>query len=350
MNNEAERFEAVAHETSWLQSLVTKQTVFVAVLVLVISQALSWVGFFFARDALRERVHDHLDAVAMERLKRLDTFVSQQHERVALVASRTRLRQLIAQHTVNKVVDERFLDETQRILQDAKKSTQGFLGIWFANVEGRVITATDPEYLDRQFGDEVTFREGLKHQHLGIPYVASEKFQALLSAPATSSDGTLLGVVMVLADMRPLVNLLSDRTGLGRTGEVLVGTLEDGEVQFLLPPRQSDVTTSQAEVGPLVKAIHGDDGFEITEFSGRNALVRYLPAGYHSRDFRPWGLAAKMDVAEAYAPWCGCETSSSACSSRFWPWGCWSPTCSSGERCSLFAGWRMPPRGLLAVI
>ncbi len=284
-------------QTPWYRSLVTKQALFVAIVILVITQALSWVGFYFARNALRERVNHHLDSVAMERKARLLTFVRQEHERVALVASRTRFRELIELRKMGKIPKQDFLERTQRILNDAKKSTQGFLDIWFVDLNNQVIAATNPEYIGQKFAVD----PDRKREHLGIPEAFEDGYQAYLEAPAISAEGNPLGVVMVLADMKPLVDLLSDRTGLGKTGEVIVGTpYAKGGVKFLLPTRAGDFVAG--DVSHLEKAIQGKDGFDIGDFMGEEVLIRYLPVEYHPPEYRKWGLVAKMDVAEAYAP------------------------------------------------
>ncbi len=232
----------------------------------------------------------------------MQTFVAQQRERVSLVASRTRFRELIALRMSDGIERDEFERGTQRILQDAKQSTQGFLDIWFATPEGEVITATNTAYVGRQFGDSDEFREGLKREHLGIPQISGSRCSALLTAPARGPEGNVLGVVMVLADMSPLLRLLTDRTGLGETGEVVVGTMTGQRVQFLLPPRHGELTAAPEDVAPLVNAIRREDGFDITQFGGQEVLIRYLPVEFHPPDYKPWGLVAKMDVAEAYAP------------------------------------------------
>ncbi len=294
--------EDATDQPPWYRSMVFKQTIFVAIIVLVTSQALSWVGFVFARNALRERVHEHLGSVALERRARLMTFVSQQHERIALVASRTRFRELVTLHSKNEIEPDLFLSGTQRILRDAQRSTEGFRNICFADPSGRVITATDDINLDRNFSDDPDFLQGLKGAHVGVPKRVAGNLQAQITAPATNRDGDLLGVVIVMADMQPLVELLSDSTGLGETGEVLVGTMRESHVQFLIPGTRTDPYQHCEDVAPLVKAIRGEDGFDITDFSNEEVLIRFLPVDYQPRDYQPWGLVAKIDVDEAYAP------------------------------------------------
>lgn len=291
-----------ATTTPWHRSRVTKTAVFVAIVLFVMSQLLSWVGFYFARNAIRLRVNSHLDAVASERKARLHTFVNQQYERVSLVASRTQFRVLVAQNANQEIDPEKFRERTQRILEDAKASTVGFIDIWFANLAGEVITGTNLDGLSQNFDSAPEFQQGKLGQHLGVPQLRDGKYVAMLSAPATSREGELLGVVLVLADMTPLNALLTDRAGLGDTGEVIAGTIENGDVKYLLPPRSGESMVVASKVPALTAAISGENGFEIEPFDGSQALVRYLPVDYQPVNYRKWGLVAKMDVNEAYAP------------------------------------------------
>lgn len=303
------QFTDLSNKTPWSRSLITKQAIFVAVVVLVISQALSWVGFYFAREALRERVHHHLNAIGQERRARIQAFVHQQHERVALVASRTRFRELIEQYQTGKLVEQEFRAATSRILTDAIQSTEGFIDIRFANPQGIVITATSPQDIGENVKDVPAFEEGKLREHLGLPLKEEGRYRAVLSAPARTGKGKLLGVVMVNADMAPLVSLLSDQTGLGKTGEIIVGRLptkldetDSQIVTFLFPTRSKKITAEIVDVLPLNKAMSGSEGFEQTRFLGQNVLIQYLPINYNSPDNLHWGLIAKMDVSEAYAP------------------------------------------------
>ena len=283
-------------------SLVTKQALFIAVVVLATTQSLSWVGFYFARSALQERVADHLNTVAKERQSRLHTFVMQQHERVALVASRTRFRELLALHASGEISDEEMRAGTSRILIDAKESTSGFLDIWIADPTGKVITTTNDAYLGNNVASSPAFVQGRTEAFLDRPVREGNLTRAVLTAPATTPEGELLGVVMVSVDMEPLVDLLTDRTGLRRSGEVLVGTLNEGQVELLLPARSDDQVVDPTQVAPLAAAIEGQHGFEVTRFMGEQALVWFLPVDYHEVQGHSWGLAAKIDTAEAYAP------------------------------------------------
>ncbi len=281
-------------------SLRFKLTLFVAAIVVLTAGALSVASYVFARRILRAQIHDRLSVVANDRQKLLFGYVQQQQERVALVASRTRLRQLLEQFGASQLDAETFHAETRRILLDAQGSSPGLLAIWITDLNGRCITATGDEYLGKDFASTPEFVDGRKAARLRLVHDDEGRERALLAAPARGTNNRVVGVVMMRADAEPIMDLLADRAGLGETGVVLLGMRTDEKIQYLLVPdagtQSFDVPLSQAPT--MVAATEGRSGFQQTiDWRGVPVLAAYRPVGYDN-----WGLVTKMDVAEAYAP------------------------------------------------
>ena len=292
-------------------SILVKLALFVAVVIILSASAVSWTGYQFARNSLTEQIHQRLDTVARDRELMLSNYVSQQKERVSLVASRTQLRLNLKGHLTDPASVPEFYNRTQRILRDAKNSTpridgntREFLDIWITDPDGNVVASTNDDYLPKNFADQEDFTQGCKGEHLGTPHFADNRLVALLTAPA-NFDGSFLGVVMVLLDMSRLNKLLSETNNLGDTGEVRVGTLKDDKVHYLVPPTgngHSNIVAADS-VPAMVKAIQSEKaGSGIGQYDGKKVLVTWRQVAYQSREFQPWGMVVKMDAAEAYAP------------------------------------------------
>ncbi|MCK4776306.1 MAG: HAMP domain-containing protein, partial [Candidatus Krumholzibacteria bacterium] len=218
------------------------------------------------------------------------------------VASRTQLRKLIEEHVYGGLDAADIRPGTAAILRDAKQSTQGFVDIWIVGTDGRVITATDDSYLGRDFSDTADFQSGLFWPCLGEPDFVGGAPYATIATPAKTNDGRLLGVVMVLLDAAKLIELLTDSYGLGETGEILVATQSDDEIRYLIAPRDGAFVVDATRVPIMAAAIAGESGFESTSYHGVDVLARYSPIEYQPHEVQSWGLVAKMDAAEAYAP------------------------------------------------
>ena len=281
-------------------SIVWKLTLFVAALAVLIGGAFSGAGYIIARGILHGQIEDRLGIVAAGRQALLLNFIEQQKERMALITSRTRLRQLLAEQAGGKIADEEFRAESRKILLDAQKSTGGFLAIWIVSPEGKVLTATDDARLGADFADDPDFQRGRQERTLGVPHAEGAGFETIAAAPFPAADGQPHGVCMVLLDATPMIRLLADPSGLGKTGEVVIATRVGETIHYLLPLRDGsalpDLPLPQAPAMTLATA--GQSGFtDSVTFQGRPVSAAYRPIGY-----RDWGLLARIDSAEAYAP------------------------------------------------
>lgn len=274
-----------------------------SLVVVLTTGALGWAVFTFTRDILRRQIHERLDVVAAHRRAMLLSFVEQQRERIGLVASRTKLRNLLQEFGEGRIEDERFHTESRQILNDAKEAAEGFTAIWVADPSGVVVTATDDALLGRDLSGNRDFQRGKSRRHIGSLTWEDGIYQTLLCAPAAGGDGGLLGVVMVPLDMTPLMALLSSKRGLGETGEVVVATREEGHIRYLVPPRRHPLTRVPLDSVPVMHAaIDGEYGFEVTRYNGVAVLAAYQPVDQDQDRQAGWGMVAKIDLAEAYAP------------------------------------------------
>ncbi|MBI5166776.1 MAG: response regulator [candidate division NC10 bacterium] len=115
----------------------------------------------------------------------------------------------------------------------------------------------------------------------------------------------LIGVVAVEIDQARLIHVLSDFTGLGRTGELVLGKREGDKAVLLNPlrnapdaPLRPSIPTDSQTGKPIIMATAGNEGI-ITAFDYRGvevlAAYRHIPIG-------KWGLVAKIDAEEAFGP------------------------------------------------
>lgn len=284
-------------------SMLIKMSIFVAALLILTAGLMSWAGYVVARNIIQDQIQKRLRVAASDRHAMVMSFVEQQLERVGLVASRTKLRNLVAQFQHNEITTEALLDGTRPILLDALKSTDGFIVISIADPEGRVLTSTSDEHLEKDISQNPVFQAGLKRRHLGEPRLVDGKFITSVAAPALTNDQELLGVVLVDLDVTPLFRILTETEGLGDSGEVLVGARDGSDVKYLFGSKKGTIRAAALDtVPPMAAAIGGATHSEVTNYAGTEVLVHYRPISYQPLDYQPWGLIAKMDVAEAYEP------------------------------------------------
>ena len=285
---------------SFLRSVRGKLTCFVVLSVTFATVALTLGGYGYVREMLRDNLRErlHLHGEGLREVVR--AYAGQQEERVSLVASRTRLRQLLRQRLDGEIARAPFVEQTRRILLDAQRSTRGFLDVRIAGPEGRVLTATDLASLGRDVSRDPAYHAGGTRATLGLPRPADDGHRATLSAPVRTNEGRALGVALVELHVDPLLGLLGAIHGGYESAEIRLATRQGERIRYLFPigPQRSVLEVPTDADATMERALRGEAGFlDAHPYRGREVVAAYRPAGY-----RDWALVAQVDAAEAYAP------------------------------------------------
>jgi sigma-B regulation protein RsbU (phosphoserine phosphatase) len=281
-------------------SLRWKLTVFVAAALAVTAAVLCLVGYRFAVDLLRAQINERLSVVQRDRQKMLLDYVNHQQELVRLTSERGRLRELLAMYNAGQLEEKSFREQAKWLLEEAGRECPSFESLWVTNPSGVVAAATAENFLWKNLSVQPEFQLGCERVHMGVIAVSERKSEVVVVAPLRLASGTLVGVLMVLLDADDIVAAVANETGLGKTGEVLVGRRDGEKVAYVVPPRlrKNILETPLASVPAMAAAIEGRKGFMRTgDYGGGDVLVAFGPVGYAD-----WGLVAKMDWVEAYEP------------------------------------------------
>lgn len=282
-------------------SVVVQLTLIVTATLVILLGALIAVGYFGGRMILREQVDNRLSAVAESRRDFVVEWIGRQQDRVDIFATRGVLRNYLEKH-VAKIDEEPQRTQSQENL-DGHVRIGAALVASIVDRDGMVLLSSDPAEVGRNRAGEPIFQDGLKSPTVGRPRRGDDGFVVELSAPTRWIDGTrgVLGVVVLKVDATPLADALNDTTGLGKTGEVVLGVQDKPDrVEFLFPPRYSPSVSGAAasELPAMVSAIAGRAVVEHAEdYRGVKVLAVAWPVGYAG-----WALMAKIDEREAYAP------------------------------------------------
>ena len=283
-------------------SIQRKLAIYVCGAVLLTAVAVGWAGYGFARSTIRQLIGERLEMTAADRREMLLAYVRQQQERIGLVASRTRLRDLMEANLNGRGTDG-FRAEARRILRDAQVNTNGFIEVFVTDPAGRVVAATDPQLVDGDVSTVQAFIQGRRQRCFGEPFERDGVYVSHLGAPALGRDGELIGVVMAAVEVERLREMLNAEHGLGRSGEVLVGRLADGQVHYLLPGRfggAMEVPAARAEL--VVEAVARQVGHVSALHDGRRVLAAVQPIELQPDSPHRYGMVVKIDAAEAFAP------------------------------------------------
>jgi len=291
-----------AKRSRFRSSIVWKLTLFVGVLVALNCAVLIGVAYIATSRILRRQIHERLSTVAADRQEMLAYTLRQQEERATQFAHRARIHQLLAQRAEGTISFDRFKDDTETILLNARNSTTGYLALWIEDKAGEVLASSGPADLVAEYSRFDRSVAGSDGGLVVSPRRVGSTFGIVFSSVIHGQDGKIVGTAFLLSDFGPIAAFLTDPHGLDETGEVLVGVREGKNIRLVLPTRQVSPTAvvTSSEFPSLDAAIAGRFGSTRTiDYRGQDVLVDYRPVGV---GYSGWGLIAKIDAREAYGP------------------------------------------------
>ena len=265
--------------------------------------AIGLLAYNATQKTLSEEVLFHIDHIAETQRERLENIVSQNAERLALVASRTQLRVSLA----NFIADSKpeYQEKINRILSDARSSVDGFKDLFVLAVDGVIVGSTDKSTIGSVYPDAELSALGKKANTVDNLYLDGQgKLGVRLVGPLKLGN-SVIGVLIIESSADNIVALATNYYGLGKTGEtLLVRRLEQGNVQFITPTR-FDVNTSLKKyvsqddiTSPLVQSLSGENLLfaDAVDYLGQPviAATRYLSQ-------TGWGIVVQERKSEAFA-------------------------------------------------
>ncbi len=185
--------------------------------------------------------------------------------------------------------------------------------IMLVNPRGAIIYSSNLKHMRKDFlhllpdPQQKAFEKGEKEIYFSDIFMNRAHEDApgmLITAPVFGSDDAFIGVIAFEVDLNSVYRIIHDVSGLGNTGEVLVGKKAGNNVIFLNPLRHDTTTVLNKSVsmggalgGPIQEAVQGRNGVgQLIDYRGKKVIAawRYLPS-------LDWGMVAKIDVEEAFA-------------------------------------------------
>ncbi len=202
---------------------------------------------------------------------------------------------------------KRMLDNQLRILR-----TEKFFDVMLVNPEGKIVYASDPSRIEKDLDrslpdpDGRAFKNGKEKIYFSDIFwnKAINNYGMLLTAPAHDFKGKFIGIIAFEIDMNPIYHFIQDTTGLGQTGQTLIGKKIKKGVLFLNPLRhdpdaalKKTVIFGEEYAIPMQRAVVGQNGRGLAMgYRHRNVIAawRYIP-------LMDWGLVEEMDATEAFS-------------------------------------------------
>ncbi len=282
---------------------IRTKLVFTLVVVSLLSMfALGTVAYNEARQLLERNALRQLNALAETKQGDLERVIQGWEDGVQLIASRTQLRQSLADYNTNLSTGQQA--RIRNILADALESVETIQRLTVYDIRGRPVATTASEGLGAIPNLERPLPEDPDPLYEGLTLDEYDRLRVAFLAPLMLQKAAI-GALQVVFVAQDLVDVTEDYTGLGETGETLVVVRDgSGVPRIVHPVRQPGVSPGilipDRPNNPANLAIQGIDSVfseGVTDYRGEPvwAATRYLPqAGL--------GLVVKFDAAEELQP------------------------------------------------
>lgn len=255
---------------------------------------------FFSYENITEEVSSKLQSLAISQTRHLETYFEQNIERFKLITSRTAMRKALSHYNLEP--NQTDLDNIANILKDAASPLSDLERICIFDLSGRVIVSTEECYVGRDVSEKVFFLKGKEKED--IYFVAEDgKYKLFVSGPI-KQDGRLIGIGLTVVSTDYLKNIINNRNGLGKTGEILIA-FSDKEGNRIYPLSrlfESQAVSTSAESSltaePMKRALLKEEKVFTNTFDYRNKKVMAVSSFVETGRV---GLVAKIDRAEALA-------------------------------------------------
>jgi HAMP domain-containing protein len=170
---------------------------------------------------------------------------------------------------------------------------------------GRVIASTFADHEERTAEALEYFQAGRRATHVQRVFMSpiTHRLTMVIATPIRNGDAQEIGVLAARLNLSAMLALIHDATGLGDTGETVVGKIVDSELAFMAPTRHDPreiprirLSTNRGPMGfPVVDAALGQSGAGLrNDYRDRLVLAAWRPV-----PSLEWGLVVKMDEEEA---------------------------------------------------
>ncbi len=272
--------------------------------------AVSYWNYRTAKTDLKQRIYNELTAVAAAKKEHITQLIKLRQEQVLIIANGYLYRNFLEQINQGNPGIAPLHVAVSGCLKYQVKVVDAFSEIFVIDLKGKIIASSHDGDLGRDESNSDVFVNGAKGIYHKDFYFDSEVNEKLplyaIAAPIVGGTADkLLGVVVVRLKAALLTDILTDYSGLGKTGETLLCKRVGDEVVFLNNTRHDPNSALKRKIPihalngvPAILATNKQEGIaEALDYRGVSVLAayRYLPVG-------DWGLVSKIDTVEVFAP------------------------------------------------
>jgi PAS domain S-box-containing protein len=229
----------------------------------------------------------------------VEEYLSRAKDIAAQIASRTEPRDKLAEYNKGLLTKEQLAEVTSGNLLDAINFSDEVWGISRVALSGELVTQVGLEIPEPLW--PVPDLESTRVGFYGPVAIGGSSFLVVRS-PIMDRDGQRMGTDVILFRLFHLRHIIEDYTGLGMSGETLLGVLHAKGVELIFPSRHDrDAVPDEVPLGsPLGRAFmeaKKKSGILLPATVGGKDVIAYGPL----RNI-DWAIVVLMNEEELYAP------------------------------------------------
>lgn len=222
----------------------------------------------------------HLETATEGRVDHLETYFNYLVERLELLLARSNFKK-----TFNGYIEDGNMDDKEsmrQILAESIKLMKDVDHLYLLGRNGIVLISSDGANEGKEFTVKKSFVEGKDAYSLNLVEDNGE-IKIFVSGPILYEDN-LIGVGVLVVDLSEVNRIVTDRTGLGETGEILLGMMGgDGNPIYLNEQRFDNLVVTDKKIErsqPMKMALAGESGSFVSQYNYAGsevmAVVRYM--------------------------------------------------------------------------
>jgi len=253
-------------------------------------------------DALKRDQQRNLRFALQTRILAVDEYLSGTQDIALQIASRTAIRRRLEAYNRGEVELEQLVSFGRPILEDALTQSQEVVGISRLDRSGALVIQVGIPIPEEVW--PLPLAEATEAEIWPVPVKLGDRSYLVVGAPVNNRQGRRVGTDIVVFRLDRLQRIVEDYTGLGATGETILGTVYRGQVELFFPLRASRNSKIEgteaytATIAALETVFRQEAGGLLPETLGDDAGT----IAYSAVNESPWGIAVWIHPEELYAP------------------------------------------------
>ncbi len=284
-----------------MQGLRFKITSVFILLSILVGVVMGSVIYTMTSNALRERIFSELDASADSKSNHIAKHISDDVMIINALAKGNKIREEFSRPELS-------IENLQSAVDLDAKRFFNFKEVFIVDTKGIIIASSRREHKGLDRSDDEYFKMGMA----GKPYfkdvykspVTGEISYAVSAPIIQEGSGRILGVIVGRGDLAKINKILTDDTGMGRTGETYIAN-EEGMVITATRLKGDELLLKQKVMNDGVRqGLSGKDTMGIfTDYRGIKVLGDYnVDKDITDVIGKKWCVVTEIDPEEAFEP------------------------------------------------